>query len=263
MTFNDYILNPMGKHNAVLNSASRELMRKTYTKKFDNILLREKGNIQCNLFYNSKNKEYWAYIKIPSEVVRKFYYDVVIKFTPGRDVKGEQNDLFDYNVQFYSNDPAFVFTYAYVFNKRDMFVKELSRKMSKTALKTPAREKNPNNNVGYVKSLYFAYLFMKNKALNKRNKFESSTTPYSNIASYFENIMNADQKIEERQLEGSKVSSKKKIELDADTVRKVRRVGGADVDMSGIQVRTTKKVGNIKTSSTVGGVKQTPKTKRK
>ena len=253
----------MGKNNAVLNAASRELMRKTYTKKFDNIMLRERGNIKADFFHDKKNNIYWAYIQIPSEVVRKFYYDVVIKFIPGKDTNGAGNDLFDYDVQFYSNDPAFVFTYAYVFNKRNMFIKELSKKMSKTALRTPAHQKNPDNNVGYVKSLYFAYLFLQSRSFNKRHKFEASTTSWSMIQSVFDGIMNADQKVEERQTEGSKVSSKKKIQVDQDVARKIQRIGGGKVDMSNIQVTTTNKVKTISKSSSIGRVKNTQKSKRK
>ena len=37
--------------------------------------------------------------------------------------------------------------------------------MSEKAIKEKAHLKNPGQNVGYVKTLYFAYLFMKEKNL--------------------------------------------------------------------------------------------------
>ena len=77
MTLEQYILNPMGKNNAVLNASTREIMRKTYTSKFDNILLREHGKIEYYLYEDSKNNAYWMDAKIPSETVKNFYYDVV------------------------------------------------------------------------------------------------------------------------------------------------------------------------------------------
>ena len=55
MTFNDYIMNPMGKGSAVMSATHRELMRMQYQKKFDNILLREKGKLDYRLFINSTN----------------------------------------------------------------------------------------------------------------------------------------------------------------------------------------------------------------
>ena len=39
MTLDEYIKNPMGKDNAVLNATTRELIRAQYSAKFDNILL--------------------------------------------------------------------------------------------------------------------------------------------------------------------------------------------------------------------------------
>lgn len=173
MTLEQYILNPMGKNNAVLSASAREIMRKTYSKKFDNILLREHGKIEYYLYKHSKNNTYYVYMKIPSEVVKDFYYDVVMKFSANEDVESGGTNLFKYNVQFYSNDPSFVYTYAHVFYKNNLFIKELAPKMSKEALKKEAKEKNPGNNVGYVKALYFAYLVMENRKLYKKSRFEA------------------------------------------------------------------------------------------
>ena len=77
-----YILNPALKSNAVLNAATRELIKKSYQQKFDNIMLRENGKVTYYLFHEPKKQIYWAYIKVPSEVVDHFYYDVIFKFTP-------------------------------------------------------------------------------------------------------------------------------------------------------------------------------------
>ena len=45
MSLNQYILNPALKSNAVLNASTRELIKKSYESKFDNIMLRENGKI--------------------------------------------------------------------------------------------------------------------------------------------------------------------------------------------------------------------------
>ena len=50
MTLEQYILNPMGKNNAVMNASTREIMRKTYIHKFDNLLLRESGYIKYTTY---------------------------------------------------------------------------------------------------------------------------------------------------------------------------------------------------------------------
>ena len=264
MTLNQYILNPLGKNNAVLNANMREFMRKTYMSKFDNVLLREKGSISYYLYHDKKRNIYWAHIKVPSEVVKEFYYDVVFKFTANEKVSGGGQDLFEYNVQFYSNDPAFVFTYAHVFLENNLFIKELASKMSKEAIKKKPTEKNPSNDVGYVKAIYFAYLLMQNRKLNKINKFEGESINLD-LPYLISQIENADEKIAKRQEEGAKVSKKKKIEVDRQTLRNINKHIGDDTEFSRLQVRTTKKISNIgkRNDSQIKSTKQVKSTNKK
>lgn len=246
MTFEEYIKNPMGKDNSVLNNAAREYMRTLYLNKFDNILLREKNNIAYYLAKDNKNNTYWVYIKIPSETVKKFYYDVVIKFFTDENVKGGGRDLFKYNIKVYSNDPAFVFTYAFVFNKNKMFIEELYNKMSKEALSKEPKEKNKKELIGYVKSLYFAYLLMENKSLNKVNKFETECLTMNQLFSLFKKITPADEMIQLRQEEGKGISKRKKIEVFGNTKRNLEKITGDKVtNNERFRVTTTKKTNKI------------------
>ena len=247
MTLDEYILNPMGKKNAVLNAAAREGIRKMYKFKFDNIMLRENGKLKYHLFKKSDDNTYWAYFKIPSETVKDFYYDVVFKFYADNDVKDAGRNLFKYNIKFFSNDPAFTFTYAYVFAKNHLFVEELMRKMSTKALKTAAVEKNPNDVIGYVKIIYFAYLVMENRNLNKISKFESEAKPFD-LAYLYKEIENTDDKIEERQEEGKGVSHKKKLTVDKKTGKRIQRMSKGK-DTSRLQISTTKRVKKIKSAT--------------
>lgn len=258
MTLEQYIANPMGKNNAVLNASTREIMRLTYQKKFDNILLRENGKINYTLFEDKKDNTYWIYIKIPSEVVKNFYYDVVLKFYANSKTSlGE--DLLKWNVKFFSNDPAFVYTYAHVFRENDLFIKELSSKMSKEALKKAPKEKNPGNNIGYVKSLFFAYLVIKNKSLNKLSRFKAESVPL-NGKYLLSNIMEAGEKIALRQEEGSKISTRKKVDVSTKAGKVLSKYSTINADQSRVRVKTTKSIGSIKNSS---GVKAVKNTKRK
>lgn len=258
MTFDEYITNPMGKGSAVMSVAHREVMRMQYKKKFDNILLREKGKLDYRMFTDSKRNEYWIYVKIPSELCKDFYYDTLIKFYADKNVKGGGRDLFKYNVRFYSNDPAFVYTYAYVFAHNDLFINELSSKMSREALRKAPKEKNPTESVGYVKSIYFVYLLMDNRGLNKVNVFEKQAEPL-NVKFLLDNIMPADQKIAEREEAGRGVSQRKKVILDDKTMKKVTRIAGdalTDRARDRLAVKTTKRV---KTISNINTVKKTKK----
>lgn len=204
MTLEEYILNPMGRNNAVMNASAREYTRNNYKAKFDKIMLRENGKIDYFLYYDSKRNNYWAHFKIPSETVRKFYYDVILKFSAEANVPEGGLNLLKYNVQFFSNDPSFVYTYANVFYKNNLLIPELKPKMSKLALKKSPEEKNPNNLVGYVKTIYFAYLLIENRKLNSTNKFKGESKNF-NLHKILTDTEDADKKVEEREEEGAKL----------------------------------------------------------
>ncbi len=248
MTFEDYILNPMGRSNAVLSVAMREAQRNIYTTKFDNILLRENGKINYYL-YKGKNC-YYVHIKIPSEVVHNFYYDVVIKFIKDQKVAANLSKLNKWQVQFFSNDPSFVFTYAYVFKKKDMFIKELSSKMSTKALTKSPDITNKEQMVGYVKSIYFAYLFMQQRGLFNPIRYEG--VPDLDMKYLLSQIEQADKKIEDRQDKGQEYSKKKEKRISQGLANKMMKMGVSDDTLAknNYKITTTKKVGVVKNKAT-------------
>lgn len=189
MTFDDYIRNPMGRDNAVISN--RAMYRNLYNAKLDKLLVREAGKIDVKCYHDGSR--YLCYLKIPSETIKDFYYDVVIEFTPPKGITG--TDLKKYNVRFYSNDPSFCYTFTYAFRKNDLLIKDLEDKLAKKALKNPAKEKNPHNQVGYVKSLYFAYLIMSKRGYFSKLRYVDKFK----ISALKKDIMDADEKIKLRQ----------------------------------------------------------------
>ena len=155
MSFDKYIDNPSGGATVITN---RNMYKDMYKSKFDKVLLRESGKIEWSVYYTNDGKDsHYIYMKIPSEVIEGFYYDVVIRLFTTENKKKTNVNLREYAVEFYSNDPAFVYTFAHAFSKNKLFIEDLEPKMSKAALKDVAKVKNPKDNVWYVKSLYFAY----------------------------------------------------------------------------------------------------------
>lgn len=198
MTFEEYIQNPMGEKNAVVSN--RTMYGRYYQEKLDTIMVREAGQVHYKA-YKDKSR-YIIYIKIPSEVVPKFYYDVLIEFRqPKEGVVA--HDLSKYKARFYSNDPSFVFTFAHAFKKNGIFFSDYDDKMSQKALKEKADEKNPKDIVGYVKSLYFAYLIMKRRGLFSKTLYVDTY----NAEYVHKSIMDADKKIQLRQEAGKKISA--------------------------------------------------------
>lgn len=208
-TYKEYIQNPMGSKNYVVSH--KDMYRKMYSEKWDAIKLRENGKITYTQMMTKT--DFFVYIKIPSEVVPKFYYDVVVRFFPpkGNNVVSMEPNLNNYCVQFFSNDPSFVFTFAHAFKKNDLFIDDLAPRMNKESLKSVAKERNPQDQIGYVKSLYFAYLELEALGLFKKGSYSPSTMKYDKkkLLSF---IMDANEKIADRQQQGQKLAQKERRE---------------------------------------------------
>lgn len=194
ITFTQYINNPLGEKSSVITN--RGMYQKMYKEKLDKILLREGGKVKYTLYTSKEN--YYIHFKIPSEVVNKFYYDTIIEFYPPDAIKAKSDSLRDYYVKFYSNDPAFVYTFAHAFIKNDLFIEDLTPKMSKESVKNVAKEKNPKNLVGYVKSLFFAYLLIGDYGLFSKTLYNHNAEKY-NKTKLLKLIEHADDKIKARQ----------------------------------------------------------------
>lgn len=253
-------MNPMGKNNAIMSAQTRELQRKVYKSRFDKVLLRENGAIKYTLYYDKDKNTYWAHIKTPSESVNKFYYDVVFKFYT--DAKGgNQQDLFKWYFNVFSNDPAFVFTYAYVFNQNKLLIPELLKKMSAQAIKEKPKEKNEKEIVGYDKIIYFAYLILEMRNLNKLKLFKNEAILLS-PKKILSEVDNADDKIEDRQ--SQKVSKRKRPVLDEKQYSKLKRDYGINDNNVRVNVKTTRKVTKIKASGAKSnGIRKVRKVKKK
>lgn len=207
ITFDKYIDNPNG--GAVFTN--RQMYKEMYRSKFDAVMLREGGSVKYKIYRDKAS--YFIKMKIPSEVISDFYYDVVVELYPGTNSLVHDANMRSYFVKFFSNDPAFTFTFAHTFLDHDMFITELKSKMSKEAIKKPAEEKNPNNDIWYVKSLYFAYLAMEKYSLFNKAKLDINSESYNKHS--FDDIMPASQKIALRVEEGEKLKKQKQKEREA------------------------------------------------
>ena len=258
ITMDQYILNPMRKRNAVMNAVAREAIRKDYLQRYARVMMREHSNIKYTLYKDERHNKYVAHINVPSETVPRFYYDVVLEFTAEENVKGGGENLFLYNCRFFSNDPSFVYTYAHVFKEDDIFYTDLRSKMSKIALKKAPTETNPSNTVGYVKTVYFAYLFMKARDLNSKSKFTAQAIPLS-IKKLISEVEDADDKISKRQEEGDKLRKEKAKEKknEEKSVPNTKQVKDTGI------IKPIKKVEGVKKTGTINRITSVLSSKRK
>ena len=256
MTFEQYINNPMGIKNAVFSS--REMYRNLYTEKLNTILVREVGKVKYKLYKSKKKDRYYVYMKIPSEVIANFYYDTVIEFYTSHSGIGISKTLKDYYVKFYSNDPSFVYTFAHAMLKNDLFIKELVPRMSKQAVKQVAKEKNPKSEVGYVKSIYFTYLLMKNYGLFNKDVFENEAIDFD-IKDLLNMIEHADIKVQARQDAQKEMNKSKKIQKNKE--REDNNIS-RNSELSTKPTNRGKKIGVIGKVSSVGKAKTSKRIKK-
>ena len=208
MTYNEYINNPQ---ETKLGAYTRDLYRISYKERFNKILLRENNNIEYYLYKNDNNGSYYMYIKIPSEKVKEIKYDVIVHYIRPLDDPHKvdtQDDLYDYDVQFFSNDPSFVYNTLYTFNDKNMFIKDYISKTSNMALHNKPVHTNPNNIIQYCKSLYFAYIFAKQRGLFLKNKYIEKYDKKRIVNM----IQDTEPLIEKRQILGVEKDKKEKLE---------------------------------------------------
>jgi hypothetical protein len=192
MTLEEYIRNPMGKGNAVYSQ--RFVYEELYTKKFNLLVAREAGiwKTQCII---ASEKEYYLYIQIPSESVEHFFWDTVIQFKTGDGELENAPTLINYDIKFFSNDPAFMFNFAQAFDKNKMLIEKLKKNIPKAAFKLESKVRNPQGIVGYVKSLYFAYLYIKLRGLYSKPVWKDNRSTLS-IGELSNKMIPTDRKLE-------------------------------------------------------------------
>jgi hypothetical protein len=207
MSFDKYIDNPSGGQ----VFTNRQMYKALYKSKFDGLLVREQGQIKFTVYRSEDaNDSYYIHMKIPSEVIENFYYDVVIQLFTTENAKKNNVNLREYAVKFYSNDPAFVYTFAHSFKKNNLFIKDLEPKMMPRALKEKADIKNPKDNVLYVKSLFFAYLTMEKYHLFNRPTLNLNSIKYDKKL-LLSRVTQADIKVKDRQHQQELLDAEKKV----------------------------------------------------
>jgi hypothetical protein len=208
-TLNQMLTNPTGKSSAQF--ASRERIRADLESRFEKLLKDNKKFIFK--IYKVKNVYYFHFL-IPSEKFgNDLKYDVVLRFSPDNKDMEKDRTISRYSLKMFSNSPAFMFTYTYVFNNQELLPKILKKKCSKTALKEPPKIKNPLESLGFEKSCYFAGLYIREARLT--NKFELDKNLYIfNKEDFLTQIIHQEKKLNEYKSMDEKMREKKKREKE-------------------------------------------------
>lgn len=244
MTFPDYIENPMGKKNAVFSQ--RNVYRNLYTDKFDKLFLRVAGKIWYKLYIDKQHDRYYIHIKIPSESIKDLFYDAVVEFYTDDAAIRSSNNLSGYYVKFFTNDAAFMYTYAYVFYKEGLIIDDLKNRCSKRAIKNSPDIKNYYQTPGYSKILYFAFLFMKLKNLFSKSLFLSYAEKYSSSK-----LKTAVASMDTKQAEYYDAKSDTSRSLKEETKKRTKKQEEKDLQKyASVNVGVTKRTKNVTKTKT-------------
>jgi hypothetical protein len=143
------------------------------------------ANIQQSLMNNYRNiqssiellrlehkKDYVRiYVKVPSETANIDYLVIMDFFTIDGTING--NTLF----QCFSNSPALMFNFAYIYNQNDLLIPEFIKYFNKLAITNKPEKRNPSLLLGFEKSIFYTILFVQGRYKQGFPKDNKGTTP--------------------------------------------------------------------------------------
>lgn len=243
----DFVDNPMGKGStAIMN---RQLIKDDLNRRYLKLIKTKKITL---VVYKEKD-EYYFHFKIPSETERTNTYDVVLFFTMGEEDFKFDNFINRYYLNFFSNSPNFVYTFAYTYNIYNLLIPHLANKYKDIVLEDNPIIKNPGEIINYDKSIYFAchYIQENRKYLNKMHL--NSIAKSFDIKQFNELIRTTDQIDLEIKKENNKIKTEKKKKKNVSKPKKSK-----DNDISAVsrikKIKPLKKI--TAQSSTITKIKQ-------
>lgn len=259
LTFEEYIKNPSGKGSSI--NTSRDTTAQFYQTKYDAIVARD-GLVKYEV-YRTASDVYYIHFHIPSNSTKGFTYDTVVEFTPNaEDPTASKGNLKSYLVRFYSNDPNFNFTHAHAYHTHGLIIPEFEKKLSLTVKTSKASTRNPDNAVGYVQSIYFAYLTMQKDDLFDKGILDRKATAgganrfAKNVPTYKDKDREKNKFIEDQKRKSEPKNSREELKPK---VISSRFIGNG---LSHIPV-VSKITKTTKTSSAIKSTKSSKTTKRR
>lgn len=240
-TLEEFYKNPSGKGVTANNISSVRYVMKS---RYDILTDKLEKKIPVHIYMENENSFYF-HIVIPSDM-RDYDYDVVVHlYDFGED---SSSSLKKWNCAFFSNCPSFVFAFAYAYNMNGIFIPFLANKLGRKALTELPGDKNPDLQVSWDKSIYYAIeTLMKNIKYTQRFVLKRNAAPFSeaiilkSVRSFDEVMKDLETKKKDKfgvkkQLHTSKTQrrikeAKEKIKKGANTVK--------DVVSKGIEAKMT------------------------
>ena len=116
---------------------------------------------------------YYIHIKVPSESQKsgRYEYDVVLRFFSDNPEILKQQTLAGYYIQFFSNSPGFMYRYAVLYKQHGYLIEALYNKLDPEFKDKLPEKTNPNMDLSYDKSIYYACKFVAERKFRLLHKF--------------------------------------------------------------------------------------------
>lgn len=153
MTIEEFLENPMGKGDASVN---HRIIRDSMMAKYHRYDDKKGKKVEMHIYSVTLKKEYFVHLTMPSETERDNTYDVVFHFFTDNKALLSAPSIRNYDIQVFSNDPSFAYTFAYVYNKNGLMIQGLANKLGRRFLTDAPVVRNRSEIVNYDKYIFYA-----------------------------------------------------------------------------------------------------------
>lgn len=188
LSLDEVITNPTGRGSA--NVARRDVIKENLKARFEKDILRK--GVRFEVY--TEGEGFVIHSKIPSESYPDLHYDCVIKISP-REGLEESRSVKSYDTSFFSNIPVFGYTYAYALYHLNWIIPETYEKFERVHFKEAPNERNPLQEFGFEKSIYFTLLYMSHQQFFLRSRLERFSRGEINWRNFLAGIPSLDEKL--------------------------------------------------------------------
>lgn len=149
--------------------------------------------------------DYYIHCVVPSETNAGVNYDVVLRFFTDNIITKTNRMLTGYNVQFFSNSPAFMYKHAYSYNKAGYLIDTLYDKIDASYINTPP--KNNSDVMSYESTIYYTCRFLLDNRYRNLSKEDMVKIKEVKLERFFDSIKDFKTKKLERFLIDSEKST--------------------------------------------------------
>jgi hypothetical protein len=176
MTLGEYLTNPYGTGVGV---APTSLIKDTVTSDLNKYY----PHIPFTL-YKTRDKHLIFHCKLPSRTKEAISYDVVIELDASNEEMAHKG-IAKLPMRVFSNSPSFYYTYAKVFDEKELLCPWLKKKYERQITRKEPKQRNPSRIVGYERTVYTCIFYIHQKMQGRSNLFimqKASTIGYKELA---------------------------------------------------------------------------------